>query len=462
MTRGEARSLTGDLLAWMDVSPTAEDRAVAALHLLDWLGCALGGTTEATGRSMAAAGRRAGDSAVAPVAHPLSPVGRSMPEVAWALGSFGSLLEMDDVHRSAILHPGPVVMPAVLACTTPASSHRAAEAALRGYEAMIRLGRAVGQGHYAQFHNTATCGGLGSAVAAAWMLGLETRATQWAMAHALSVSGGLWECRNEPGATKHLHVAEAARRGVQAALAAQAGIAGPLRILEGAQGFFAGLAPDGTPTVLLEGPLWAMHDTSFKPWPACRHTHPAIDAALALRPELAGRLPDRIVIETYRDAVLFCDRPEPTDTAAARFSLQHAVAVALHDGPPAISAFERHALGAPHYARLRGVSQVRDDAALTAAYPAHYGARISVHVGDQTLTRTVADAWGDRENPMDPGAVVAKFEGLAAWTGIAPEQAGRLRNAALDTAQGDSAITLMNLLAALPPTAEPFPQEPTE
>ncbi|MFT7448918.1 MAG: 2-methylcitrate dehydratase PrpD [Glaciecola sp.] len=460
MSQETTRSLTGDLLALMDVRPSEDDLAAASLHLLDWLGCALGGTTEPTGHAMAMASGCIASEAT----HPLSPLGRSAPEVAWALGSFGSLLEMDDVHRKAILHPGPVVMPAVLACTTLASAHRAAEAVLRGYEAMIRLGCAVGQGHYAQFHNTATCGGLGSAVAASWMLGLDVKQTQWAMAHALSVSGGLWECRNEPGATKHLHVAEAARRGVQAALAAEAGLAGPLRILEGAQGFFVGLAPDGKPEAILEGSLWAIHNTSFKPWPACRHTHPAIDAALALRadlaaPELKGRMPDKIVIETYRDAVLFCDKPTPTDTAAARFSLQHAVAVALYDGPPTLGAFASEALDLPRYAELRGRVRVLQDASLTADYPAHYGARVSVQIGKTILTQTIGDAWGDSENPMDAAAVVAKFDSLASWAGVTQMQAASLKDAALDAAQGGGAGKLVQLMAALTPTARTITEE---
>lgn len=436
--------LTGQLLAVMDHRPSPGDRAAAALHLLDWLGCALAGAVTDTGRAMARAGGA--------TAHPLAAGGRGVAEHAFALGGFGSLLEMDDVHRTAILHPGPVIWPAVLATATPANAARAPEAALRGYEAMIRLGKSVGPGHYARFHNTATCGGLGSAVAAAWMLGLDPEPTQWAMAHALSTSGGLWECRNEPGATKHLHVAEAARRGVQAALAAAAGIAGPLRILEGVQGYYAGLAPGGRPDILLQPGPWALLETSFKPWPACRHAHAAIDAALAFAGKGLGP-PTRIVIETYADAVLFCDRPAPTDPAAARFSLQHAVAVALADGPPTLAGFEAAALGRPEYAALRRICEVVEDPAMTAAYPAHFGARLRVTThGGETVVH-IPDAWGDTENPMSAGAITAKFHMLAGAAGVDPTP---LQTAALDTETG--ACVLRALLADLPaPLTKPVP-----
>ena len=433
----------------MDVVPGAPDRGAAALHLLDWLGCALAGVATPVGRAMA------GAAAPPRGRHPMSPGERSLPELAWALGSFGSLLEMDDVHRTAILHPGPVVIPAVLACASPDTAQRVPEGILRGYEAMIRLGRSVGPAHYASFHNTSTCGGFGAAVASAWMLGLDGASTEWAVAHALSTAGGLWECRNEPGATKHLHVAEAARRGVQAALAARAGIAGPTRILEGAQGFYAALAPDGRPGALLEGAPWALHQASFKPWPACRHAHPAIDAALALRSQLGNASPARIVIETYADAVLFCDRPAPRDPAEARFSLQHAVAVALADGPPTLAAFEAGALGEPRHARLRSLCTVREDPAMTARYPAHFGATVRVTADGEEHVYAVPDAWGDSENPMSPDAVHLKFDSLAAHGGIPRDHAAALRAAALDAADGPGAATLRDLMETLPPTTWP-------
>lgn len=443
----DRKSLTGRLLDRLDQHPLPADRAAAALHLLDWLGCAIAGAVTELGRGMAEAAGTVGAG--------LAVEGRRRPEVAFALGSFGSLLEMDDVHRAALLHPGPVIMPAILACCETANASRAPEAALRGYEAMIRLGRSVGPGHYAFFHNTSTCGGLGSAVAAAWMLNLDRERTQWAMAHAVSLAGGLWECRNEPGATKHLHVAEAARRGVQAALAARAGIAGPLRVLEGAQGFYAALAQDGNPDALEQGSLWALHETSFKPWPACRHAHPAIDAALALRDRIEGRVPDTILIETYSDAVVFCDRPTPTDPAGARFSLQHAVAVALADGPPSLAAFEQKALDQPRYASLRARTRVAQDSAITARYPAHFGARVRVVLGDMVLEHATTDAWGDSENPMDTAAVIAKFDALCAWAGVNAATTRALREAALDP---EGTARLLPLLAALPPAPLPSPE----
>ncbi len=147
---------------------------------------------------------------------------------------------MDDVHRAALLHPGPVVCAVVAAVPgMTRCPHWCAGMS------MVRLGAAVGPGHYAFFHNSSSCGGMGAAVAASGLMGLSGSETVSAIGHAMSMTGGLWQCRHEPVATKHLHVAEAARRGVQAARYAGAGLAGPRTILEGVQGFFAAVARDG-------------------------------------------------------------------------------------------------------------------------------------------------------------------------------------------------------------------------
>jgi 2-methylcitrate dehydratase PrpD len=435
---GAERTLTEGLWA-LALRPAAPaDRARAALQLLDWLGCALAGSATETGRGLLSV---------------LSPEGRPFalaPEaMAAALGGLGSILEMDDVHRTALLHPGPVVVPAALAMAGAGGD--LAAALLAGTEAMVRLGRAAGPGHYALFHPTATCGGLGAAAAAARAAGLAPAAAASAMGHAMSLAGGLWQCRNEPAMTKHWHVAEAARRGVAAARLAAAGLPGPRAILEGPQGFFAGLAPGGDPArVLAPAPGWLLHEVSFKPWPACRHAHPAIDAALALRAEVGAAPVAAVRVETYADAVAFCDRPAPVTPAEARFSLQHAVAVALARGAPALCDFDAPQAAPAAVAALRAKVTVAEAARFTARYPAHFGARVAVRLADgRALAAEVADAFGDPEVPMDAAAVVAKFHRLAAAGGIGGAEAGALADAALAAARPEGAARLISLLRPL-------------
>jgi 2-methylcitrate dehydratase PrpD len=146
-------------------------------------------------------------------------------------------------------------------------------------------------------------------------------------------------------------------------------------------------------------------------------------------------------VRTYADAVLFCDKPNPTTDGEARFSLQHAVAVVFADGPPPLAAFDAAAL--PRYTKGRARVSVVPDQAFTHAYPAHFGAEVTVTLSDRTTrSARVADAWGDPENPLSQEDVVAKFHRLADWAGIPPDQAEALRDAALDLPRAASTASL--------------------
>jgi 2-methylcitrate dehydratase PrpD len=430
------------------------DRARAALHLLDWLGCAAAGAAAGTGAVFIAhaASRPPGPARVI-----LGPA-LTARDAAFANGAFGNLLEMDDVHREAILHPGPVVIPAALALAVElgAAGQALLDAVIRGYEAEIRIGRAMGPAHYRRFHPTATMGPLGAAAACASLLGLGAEALVSALGNAGTATGGVWQCRAEPVMTKQYHTAQAAASGLEAATLAAQGLSGPRLILEGPLGLFAGVAPDARPERVLADPgaPWLIHQTSFKPWPACRHCHPAIDAALALRAKLAPADVEAIEVATYADALAFCDRAEPRTVIEAKFSLQHAVAVALADGRPPLPAFEPEAVARPELSALRARTKLRRDEALDAAYPRHFGARVTVTLRDGTTRReTVPDALGDPENPLAEPDLLAKARMLMASAGLAPDRIEALIRAALALPGGLPATALNDALPGFPSRA---------
>ncbi len=430
--------------------PDAAARSRAARHLADWAGCAVAGAASDAGVAFRAAGE-AGDVTVPGQDHGLSP--RS---AAFTMGAFGNPLEMDDIDRAAILHPGPVVVPAALAAAQAADAtpQMLLDGIVRGYDAMIRLGRTVGPGHYARFHNTATCGPLGAAAAAAHILSLDAERTVWALGNALTQASGFWACRHEDVMTKQLHTAHAAEAGLSAALLAQAGVSGPRHILEGPQGFYEGMCPDPAPDALLADPgQWRIFEVGFKPWPACRHCHPAIDAALVLRDRI-GSLDavERATISVYRDSALFCDKPDPATTIEAKFSLQHAVGIALADGPPPLAAFEAEGRARPEIAAFRARAEVRIDPEISAAYPAHYGTRLSLRLRDGTdLTEHRHDAAGDPELPLSDAELADKARSLMAWGGLAPETAQRLIDACLATPDAPSLSPLCDAMRAAQP-----------
>ncbi len=386
-----------DQLANRLARPVGEsERKRARLHLLDWLACVAGARKSAmwgTGGLL-----RLGTGGAALV---------------------GNMLEMDDVHRTALLHPGPVIWPAVL--DQPLDSmEQALDAGVRGYEAMIAVGAALDAHHYAHWHPTATTGGVGAAAAVASVWGLDAERTGWAMANAASVAGGLWHLRHTDALTKQWHVYHAVATGVDAAFAAMNGISGPGAILEGEQGLFAAMTR--APRLLggsTEG--WAIHEVSLKPWAACRHAHPAIDAAMTLRAE--GNLTPPFRLQTYADAIRFCDRSQPCTPAEARFSLQHAVAVVADGRSAAPADFEEEAIAA--LAPLRHEVSVTHDPAITARYPGHFGARLN--------GLELVDTLGDPERPMTRSQLLAKVHTLFAWSGLSRDEADRIACITLDS-----------------------------
>ncbi len=359
----------------------------AALHLLDWLGNAALGAGTAQGQAFARWLQLQGGGDVSTLA------GHSASAAAAAAyhGALGSALEMDDVHRSSILHPGPVVVPAALAAAPVATTGAALLAALvSGYEVTIRTGRALGPSHYRLWHSTATAGSFGASAAVAALLGLDASLTAQALALAGTRSGGLWQVRHEAQLGKAWHMAGAAREGLAAAQLASVGLTGPLGVLDGPSGWFAATAPQADVRCIDQafGDGW-LADVSFKPWPACRHAHPAMDA---LRTALHGTDiqaadVERIDVHTYADALRFCDRAQPQNEGQARFSIQHALAAWLLWGEPAL---------------------------------AHYGARVGITLRDgRCLQATLRDTLGDPARPLSTAAVQTKARMLmaaAGWT----------------------------------------------
>ncbi|KAA5804550.1 MmgE/PrpD family protein [Alkalicaulis satelles] len=449
---GQSSTLTRRLADRLARPVDAAVRARAALHVLDWAGCALAGANSPAGQAMARslAGEGPGPCTLIGAARGGSPLTAALHN-----GALGNVLEMDDVDKRAILHPGPGVIPAALAAceSAGADAHALLDAVVRGYEAVIALGRAVGPGHYAFWHNTGTCGPFGAAAAAASVFGLNEDRTAHALGLAGTQASGFWQTRHEPGSmAKQLHTARAAHAGLAAARLASEGFDGPLAILEGPQGFFAATCPgaDSETVMAGHGEPWLIEQVSFKPWPACRHAHAAIDAALAARADgvEAGDIAG-IALITYRDALTFCDRSRPESVIEAKFSLQHAVAVTLLRGEPQLSDFEPDAFTAPDVRALASKVSVSAGSPYDGAYPARYGAGMGLVLSDGAQRQyDQPDALGDPENPLTEDKLAAKARALAVHGGLDAGTADRLVEAALALADGGSLNAFTALIAS--------------
>ncbi len=389
LLRRKELSLTREMIHLIRNKPVTEaDLHWAGLFVLDTMACAMG----ALHTKPALALRAIAD-----------PKKIDIARRAFYLGGLCHILELDDLHRKSVTHPGTVVIPAAWAIAEASNllGRDFLKAVLHGYEACARVGNSVGKSHYIVWHNTSTCGPFGSAMAAATLLDLSEDQTVWALGNAGTQSSGLWEFMSTGAMSKHLHTARAAESGVLAAQLAQEGFTGPDTILEGDKGFFAGLCKDPIPTAILDAPdaPWELIQTSIKPWPCCRHTHPAIDAGISLHSSIGNRKINEVKVLTYKAAIDVCDRPAPTDPYSAKFSMQHCVAAALTDGLVIQASFNTDAR--ERLAQTRPIVSLHLSPEIDGRYPEAWGTNLVVTLSNgQSLSVERVHCKGDPENPV--------------------------------------------------------------
>lgn len=411
-------SLTQELASLIRAKPvTADDLDAAALFTLDAVANSLAGRNSAPGRILMDWWQATGTSNVAP----------EPGRLAFLMGALCHILETDDLHRMSVVHPGCVVVPSAWALAGKHSKGGRATltAILHGFEAATRVGMAVGSAHYRIWHNTATCGPFGSAMAAAALLNLTDAAAVDALGNAGSQSSGLWQFLETAAMTKHLHAGHAAEAGVKAAELAAFGFTGPPHILEGEKGFFKAACPDADPAAVTRDPEapWQLTLTSIKPWPSCRHTHPVIDAGEELRARL---LADGVALErigdveasTYRAALDVCDRPVALSDYEAKFSLQHAIAASLLCPRVDFTAFGAEAR--TRCAALAARVQVEAADPWAGAYPRAWGGRVRLRLDDGTeYVAERTNAKGDPEAPLSRNDMIAKADMLLRYGNVA-------------------------------------------
>jgi len=359
-------SLTEDLVDLIRNKPISEaDLASAAMFTLDALATAYAGSVTATGKKLIA-WAQSGD--------------LDGKRQAFLMGALTHITETDDLHRASVTHPGCVVVPAALSLgeKTGASANKILRAILHGFEAICRIGVAVGPTHYKVWHNTATCGPYGSAMAAATLLDLDQEQTRDALGNAGTQSSGFWQFLETGAMSKHLHAGRACESGLLAAELAAHGFTGSPQILEGEKGMFAAMCADPNPDAVLARPSdpWQLRLTSIKPWPCCRHTHPAIDCALELYGKLNSSEIKSVDIDTYQAACDVCDRPEPENEYAAKFSLYHCVSFALQNGEVRLDSFSAEARKQTRDLRKLTTLHVVDPFA--SRYPQSWGSGVRV------------------------------------------------------------------------------------
>jgi 2-methylcitrate dehydratase PrpD len=252
--------------------------------------------------------------------------------------AFGSSFDADDTHVGAMLHPGVAVWSAALATAehVGASGGEVVAAVAAGYETIIRIGLAVQPGHFKRgFQSTGTCDAFGTAAAAARLLlgGRDAvERVQQAIGLAGSYPSGVAQFYYSGASGKRIQAAHAAQCGVAAALLTQQGFSGPADILEGAGGFARAYGDGWNPSVIEDalGERFHLLDVLVKSHASAARVAAGIDGMLALRVEHGFSADDIASMHLGIPRIIQgrLTNPHPVDLQAAQMSLPFSVALA--------------------------------------------------------------------------------------------------------------------------------------
>jgi 2-methylcitrate dehydratase PrpD len=261
------------------------------------------------------------------------------PHAALMNAAYGHGADLDDGNRTAQGHPGVGTIPAALALAEAhgLSGREVIVAIVAGYDIFVRMATALNPSHLSRgFHTTGTIGTIAAAGAAAKALKLPLAGVRNALSLGALQAAGLLEVAESGQMAKPFHPAKAAFNAILAARLAERGAEGPREPLEGRKGFIRAFADQADLDVLRKdlGKRYRISSCYIKLYPACRHTHGAIDAALKLRQSLPSLNALKAVkVHIYPAAInLTGSIYKPKNQDEAKFSLAYTVATALTKG----------------------------------------------------------------------------------------------------------------------------------
>ncbi|SPA02241.1 conserved hypothetical protein [Cupriavidus taiwanensis] len=335
-------------------------------------------------------------------------------------GTAAHTVEVDDIYKHAIYHPGAPTIAAALAAgqARKVDGRTFLRAVIIGYEVSTRIGAAMGRTHYKYWHNTGTVGTFGAAAAAAAVLNLDAERTAQALATCATFAAGLQQAFRMDSMSKPLHSGRAAEGGVLAAMAAEAGVTGSLDVIDGEAGIGRAMSngPDWQAAAATLGREYNITQMTFKNHACCGHTFAAIDGAQALQRHHGFTADDieSVRVATYRPALEVAGNPNPQTAAEARFSLPYVVSSALIHGSVRLAAFTPERLADASVRALMQRIELQVDPEIDAAFPGKRAARVAVRLRDnRNLEYLQPNRKGDPEEPLSDEALNEKFFELA-------------------------------------------------
>ncbi|MBI4331209.1 MAG: MmgE/PrpD family protein [Chloroflexi bacterium] len=389
----------------------AEAVAATRRNILDTLGCAVGGSGAPGCREVVNLVTELGGKESSSILV----YGRKAPPSAAALANatMGHALDFDDTHDAAILHAGVATVPAALAVSEylgGVSGKDMITAVTLGIDLACRL--ALATTAWVGWILTPLYGFFGAAAVSAKLLGLDREGTLNALGIAYAQASGNSQCIADGALTKRVQIGFAASGGVTAALLARNGVTGARRMLEGESGIFRLYQRgeyDRSSLMSGLGKRFEVTRLSYKPYPCCRSTHSAINAAIVLaethdiQPGEIAEIVVGVNKLAYEDLCQPAEvKREPRNIVDAQFSVPYTTAVALTARRVGIDDFTDAAVRRPGVLALAAKVRCHVDGDIDRAggkqvTPARVGLRLK---DGREFSMRIDLPRGDPQNPM--------------------------------------------------------------
>lgn len=340
-------------------------------------------------------------------------------------GVSAHMIELDDGHRIGMLHLGAPIISAMLAVAEKEDLSTAdfLKGIVLGYEVAIRLACAVQPSCKLKgYHATGICGTIGAAISIAVALNFDIEQMKSAFSAATTSAAGLLEMIEGDTELKPYNAGRAAMDGLTAAYIGKARFKAPEDALGGKRGFLKVMTDEPKMEYLTDfssGKL--MIETIYmKPYAACRHCHPSIEAALHIRRQDGFDIKDveDIHVDTYKLAVAGHEHTDIKGVNSAKMSIPYSLAVALYSGKGGMDEFTEESISNSEVQAITQKVTVADVDELTALCPQKRVAVVSVKTKKSVFTARVDYPKGEPENPLSQQELEDKFRGLAMYAGL--------------------------------------------
>ena len=388
----------------------------ARLCAMDYVGCATAGARmmEKQNRQfLADVARQGGNSTV--IGHETK---TTLHNAAFLNAMNAHATELDDGHRLGMIHLGASIFSTLMpvAELEGVDKENVLRGAVVGYEAAVLSAMAMQPSHKMRgYHTSGTCGTIGAAMAIAAALHFTKHEMKNVLSAAVAGAAGLLEMQEDDSELKPYNLAHAAVSGITAAYAALAGYSGPSDPMGGKRGLLAVMSENPNIEVLTHftEDRYEIERIYRKPYAACRHCHPAIEAALRIKREHGLMVNDiaSVRVETYKLAVGGHDHKSIQGVASAKLSTPFSVALALVKDQAGIDDFNLANIHDSIILDLcRRVEVIVNDE-LTSWSPQKRAAIVSITtIGGNKYSWEVDYPKGEPENPMTRSEVEEKYK----------------------------------------------------